>query len=170
MSDGRLTAHTPARDLVGPATRTGTQRAGRRPIGEACHTCADCGHLTGYGRLSNRVREGARMTAKEDGKNKLLKVRGALSEAIVKSAYFWQMATDERGVIQVFNVGAETMLGYYALEVVDRITPTDISDPQDAHGLEDHRADAACADSTPRPDRREETATGCHGLPRAKDT
>jgi len=64
-------------------------------------------------------------------KNKLIKVRGALSDAIFNSAYFWQMATDERGVIQIFNVGAERMLGYDALDVVDRITPADISDPQE---------------------------------------
>jgi len=63
--------------------------------------------------------------------HKLIKVRGALSDAIFDSAYFWQMATDERGVIQIFNVGAERMLGYDALDVVDRITPADISDPQE---------------------------------------
>jgi len=64
-------------------------------------------------------------------KHMLIKVRGALSDAIFSSAYFWQMATDERGVIQIFNVGAERMLGYDALDVVDRITPADISDPQE---------------------------------------
>jgi PAS domain S-box-containing protein len=57
------------------------------------------------------------------------KARSALSDAIFNSAYFWQMATDERGVIQIFNVGAEAMLGYDAVDVVDRITPADISDP-----------------------------------------
>src|ERR1019366_8106213 len=61
--------------------------------------------------------------------NTIGKARSALSDAIFNSAYFWQMATDERGVIQIFNVGAESMLGYDALEVVDRITPADISDP-----------------------------------------
>jgi len=59
------------------------------------------------------------------------KARSALSDAIVKSAYFWQMATDEHGVIQIFNVGAEAMLGFDAVDVVDRITPADISDPQE---------------------------------------
>src|SRR5665647_3456111 len=87
--------------------------------------------MTGCGRLPNWVREGAGMTVSEERKDKLFKVRGALSDAIVSSAYFWQMATDERGVIQIFNVGAESMLGYDALEVVDRITPADISDPQE---------------------------------------
>jgi PAS domain S-box-containing protein len=60
-----------------------------------------------------------------------IKARSALMDAIFNSAYFWQMATDERGVIQIFNVGAEAMLGYDAADVVDRITPADISDPQE---------------------------------------
>src|SRR6202021_2981441 len=41
------------------------------------------------------------------------------------------IATDAKGIIQIFNVGAERMLGYKAVEVVDRITPADISDPQE---------------------------------------
>ena len=53
----------------------------------------------------------------------------ALQEAIFNSAFFSSIATDERGVIQIFNVGAEHMLGYPASEVVNRITPADISDP-----------------------------------------
>jgi PAS domain S-box-containing protein len=54
---------------------------------------------------------------------------GALQEAIFNSAYFSSIATDEKGVIQIFNVGAERMLGYAAEDVVNRITPADISDP-----------------------------------------
>jgi PAS domain S-box-containing protein len=56
---------------------------------------------------------------------------GALQNAILNSANFSSIATDEKGVIQLFNVGAERMLGYTALEVVDKITPADISDPQE---------------------------------------
>src|SRR3979409_1665012 len=56
---------------------------------------------------------------------------GALQDAILNSANFSIIATDEKGVIQLFNVGAERMLGYTALEVVDQITPADISDPQE---------------------------------------
>src|ERR1019366_4489700 len=56
---------------------------------------------------------------------------GALQKAIFNSANFSSIATDEKGVIQLFNVGAERMLGYAASEVVDRITPADISDPQE---------------------------------------
>src|SRR5580704_16238617 len=56
---------------------------------------------------------------------------GALQSAILNSANFSSIATDEKGVIQLFNVGAERMLGYVASEVGDRITPADISDPQE---------------------------------------
>ena len=56
---------------------------------------------------------------------------GALQDAIFNSANFSSIATDERGVIQIFNVGAERMLGYTAADVMNRITPADISDPQE---------------------------------------
>ncbi len=56
---------------------------------------------------------------------------GALQDAIFNSAYFSSIATDEKGVIQIFNVGAERMLGYTAAEVTNKITPADISDPQE---------------------------------------
>jgi PAS domain S-box-containing protein len=56
---------------------------------------------------------------------------GALQNAIFNSANFSSIATDEKGVIQIFNVGAERMLGYAAVDVVNRITPADISDPQE---------------------------------------
>jgi len=54
---------------------------------------------------------------------------GALQNAIFNSANFSSIATDEKGVIQIFNVGAERMLGYEAADVVNRITPAEISDP-----------------------------------------
>src|SRR6202142_2461510 len=56
---------------------------------------------------------------------------GALQSAIFNSANFSCIATDAMGVIQIFNVGAERMLGYAAADVVDKITPADISDPQE---------------------------------------
>ena len=56
---------------------------------------------------------------------------GALQSAIFNSANFSSIATDASGVIQIFNVGAERMLGYAAGEVVNKITPADISDPQE---------------------------------------
>src|SRR5437764_193772 len=56
---------------------------------------------------------------------------GALQNAIFNSANFSSIATDEKGVIQLFNVGAERMLGYTAADVLDKITPADMSDPQE---------------------------------------
>ena len=56
---------------------------------------------------------------------------GALQNAILTSANFSIIATDEAGIIQLFNVGAERMLGYAADEVVNRISPSDIHDPQE---------------------------------------
>ncbi|MEA2796011.1 MAG: hypothetical protein QOI87_3391 [Bradyrhizobium sp.] len=56
---------------------------------------------------------------------------GALQSAIFNSANFSSIATDAKGVIQIFNVGAERMLGYTAAEVTNKITPADISDPQE---------------------------------------
>ena len=56
---------------------------------------------------------------------------GALQNAIFNSVNFSSIATDEKGVIQIFNVGAERMLGYTAAEVIDTITPADISDRQE---------------------------------------
>ena len=55
----------------------------------------------------------------------------ALQNAIFNSANFSSIATDAKGVIQIFNVGAERMLGYTAAEVMNKITPADISDPQE---------------------------------------
>src|SRR5688500_7808859 len=56
---------------------------------------------------------------------------GALQDAIFNSANFSSIATDEKGVIQIFHVGAERMLGYAAEDVLNKITPADISDPQE---------------------------------------
>src|SRR5258705_355100 len=56
---------------------------------------------------------------------------GALQSAIFNSANFSSIATDANGVIQIFNVGAERMLGYSAADVVNKITPADISDPKE---------------------------------------
>jgi signal transduction histidine kinase len=55
----------------------------------------------------------------------------ALQRAIFNSANFSSIATDAHGVIQIFNVGAERMLGYTAAEVINKVTPADISDAQE---------------------------------------
>ena len=69
-------------------------------------------------------------TARKQAEEALLKA-GALQNAIFNSANFSSIATDEKGVIQIFNVGAERMLGYTAADVVNKVTPADISDPQE---------------------------------------
>src|ERR1700674_1032227 len=69
-------------------------------------------------------------TARKRAEEALLKA-GALQSAIFNSANFSSIATDAKGVIQIFNVGAERMLGYTAAEVLNKITPADISDPQE---------------------------------------
>ena len=76
------------------------------------------------------VSEATDKTARRQAEETLLKA-GALQNAIFNSANFSSIATDAKGVIQIFNVGAERMLGYAAAEVVNRITPADISDPQE---------------------------------------
>ncbi len=69
-------------------------------------------------------------TARKQAEEALIKA-GALQRAIFNSANFSSIATDASGVIQIFNVGAERMLGYAAAEVMNKITPADISDPQE---------------------------------------
>jgi signal transduction histidine kinase len=60
--------------------------------------------------------------------DKVLLKAGALQRAILSSANFSSIATDAHGVIQIFNIGAERMLGYTAAEVINRVTPADLSD------------------------------------------
>ncbi len=94
--------------------------------------------MTAHGRLratpSRRPSEKSSRAARaiaviEVRRKKALLKTGALQNAILNSANFSSIATDEKGVIQLFNVGAERMLGYSASEVIDQITPADISDP-----------------------------------------
>src|SRR2546423_1645075 len=84
----------------------------------------DLGGIIGY------LLIGTDNTARKQAEEALLKA-GALQSAIFNSANFSSIATDERGVIQIFNVGAERMLGYAAADVMNKITPADISDPQE---------------------------------------
>jgi len=72
--------------------------------------------------------ETAGCSSEQERQTALLKT-GALQSAIITSANFSIIATDEKGIIQLFNVGAERMLGYRAVEVVNRINPSDIHDP-----------------------------------------
>src|SRR6266567_888107 len=70
------------------------------------------------------------VTARKRAEEALVEA-GALQSAIFNSANFSSIATDEKGVIQIFNVGAERMLGYAAADVMNKNTPADISDPQE---------------------------------------
>ena len=76
------------------------------------------------------VSGGADNAARKQAEEALLKA-GALQRAIFNSANFSSIATDAKGVIQIFNVGAERMLGYTASEVMNKNRPADISDPQE---------------------------------------
>ena len=74
---------------------------------------------------------GAPVPATTPMRNEALLKAGALQGAILNSANFALIATDEKGIIQLFNIGAERMLGYAAAEVVDKISPAHISDAQE---------------------------------------
>ncbi len=68
--------------------------------------------------------------ALQEARQPLLKA-GALQDAIFHNPNFSSIATDAQGVIQIFNVGAQRMLGYEATDVVDKMTPASISDAQE---------------------------------------
>ncbi|WP_105035691.1 response regulator [Cryobacterium aureum] len=61
----------------------------------------------------------------------LLQQTVSLQDAIFNSANFSSIATDAQGVIQIFNVGAQRMLGYTADEVVNKVTPAEMHDPEE---------------------------------------
>jgi PAS domain S-box-containing protein len=84
----------------------------------------------GQGGIIGYLLIGTDNTARKRAEEALLKA-GALQNAIFNSAYFSCIATDEKGVIQLFNVGAERMLGYTASDVMNKITPADLHDPQE---------------------------------------
>jgi len=77
--------------------------------------------------LSTSMAEGSIDSRRQEA---MLKT-GALQSAILNSPNFSIIATDEKGIIQLFNIGAERMLGYLAAEVVNKINPSDIHDPQE---------------------------------------
>ena len=85
---------------------------------------------TANGLVAGDRADGADRIAEPRRQDALLKA-GALKKAILNSANFSIIATDEAGIVQLFNVGAERMLGYTAAEVVNRIRPSDIHDPQE---------------------------------------
>jgi len=74
------------------------------------------------------VADGAAVLSSESAL--LLKSR-ALETAILSSATFSIIATDTQGIIQLFNVGAERMLGFRASDVINKLRPSDMHDPQE---------------------------------------
>jgi PAS domain S-box-containing protein len=83
-----------------------------------------------HGAIIGYLLIGTDNTARKQAEEALLKA-GALQRAIFNSANFSSIATDAKGVIQIFNVGAERMLGYTAAEVINKITPAELSDSQE---------------------------------------
>ena len=63
--------------------------------------------------------------------DELIKKSGALQRAVLNSTSFSVIATDEKGIVQLFNAGAEFLLGYSATDVIDRIALADILDAQE---------------------------------------
>jgi len=61
-----------------------------------------------------------------------LGIAAALQRAISNSSDFASIATDASGVIRIFNVGAERMLGYTAAEVVNQRSPFEFHDAQES--------------------------------------
>jgi PAS domain S-box-containing protein len=107
----------------------GREVTGRRKDGSlfALEIALNEMQLGGQRHFTGIVRD---LTIRKEAEEALLKA-GALQKAIFDSANFSSIATDANGVIQIFNVGAERMLGYTAAEVMNQRTPADISDPQE---------------------------------------
>src|SRR5580704_14047396 len=91
------------------------------PSHDGCRTCENMTHDASQDSESPR----------KSGASEHALGAEALQKAIFNSANFSKIATDAKGVIQIFNVGAQRMLGYTAEEVVDKITPAEISDPRE---------------------------------------
>jgi diguanylate cyclase (GGDEF)-like protein/PAS domain S-box-containing protein len=58
-----------------------------------------------------------------------LRPAGTLKDAIFNSRDFAMIATDDGGTIQIFNQGAQRLLGYAAADIVGKMRPTDLSSP-----------------------------------------
>jgi PAS domain S-box-containing protein len=113
-------------DHVMKSRRPGARRLSPAKMGIA--TMAPNGNDETRTRIG--VSEGTDKAARKQSEETLLKA-GALQRAIFNSSNFSSIATDAKGVIQIFNVGAERMLGYTAADVMNKLTPADISDPQE---------------------------------------
>src|SRR5271163_534053 len=81
-------------------------------VGRAARRSSDRGQMTV---VHKNIPLATDLTMEVRQAESLLKA-GALQSAIFNSANFSSIATDAKGVIQIFNVGAERMLGYAASE------------------------------------------------------
>jgi PAS domain S-box-containing protein len=118
----QIEAHSPFRDFE-YQIRTHSGNLAWMSISGQAYSDAD-------GRFAGYRGTGKGINARKQAEEALLKA-SALQKAIFDSANLSNIATDAKGVIQIFNVGAERMLGYTAAEVMNQCTPADISDPQD---------------------------------------
>jgi PAS domain S-box-containing protein len=84
-----------------------------------------------YVRMLKALRARSALEQKSHAAQQPVLKAGALQHAILNSANFSTIATDAQGVIQIFNLGAECMLGYKAEDVVNKMTPATMSDPQE---------------------------------------
>src|ERR1700734_160327 len=102
-----------------------------RPVrGQTLHLLATEFHMGKTGKkLIAKVEVGSAAVLPDSSPHERPDIVPTLQRAIFNSATFSSIATDAKGVIQIFNVGAERMLGYTAAEVTNKITPADLSDP-----------------------------------------
>lgn len=82
-------------------------------------------------RNNRRTAPGSAKIVSDIGQKEAVLREGVLQNAILNNVNFSIIATDDCGVIQMFNVGAEHMLGYSSGDAVNKITPADISKPEE---------------------------------------
>ncbi len=80
--------------------------------------------------MLNKLYSYFQLPTKPPAKQSIIQTK-ALQNAIFNSIYFSSIATDANGIIQIFNVGAEKMLGYSAAEVMNTMTPAELSDAEE---------------------------------------
>ncbi|MEQ6340370.1 MAG: CHASE domain-containing protein [Gammaproteobacteria bacterium] len=73
----------------------------------------------------------SRMTGELRKNEAVLRETTALQQAILDSANFAIISTDQSGVISTFNAAAEHMLGYAAQDLVGKCTPAILHDPDE---------------------------------------
>ena len=103
----------------------------QRGNGTTFYALLDCAHAKGS---TAGVRIALSDISERRRQDVFLKAR-ILQTAIFKSAFFSCIATDTKGIIQIYNVGAEHLLGYAAADVMNTMTPADLCDPHELQAL-----------------------------------